>query len=72
MKSIETKALSIAYDERYIVEDLNLSLSKGKITSIIGANGCGKSTIIKTIGRVLRQKAGVVTIDGSGSLQASF
>ncbi|ANZ96298.1 iron-dicitrate transporter ATP-binding subunit [Brochothrix thermosphacta] len=65
MKSIETKALSIAYDERYIVEDLNLSLSKGKITSIIGANGCGKSTIIKTIGRVLRQKAGVVTIDGA-------
>lgn len=64
MNQIETKELSIAYDERVIVEDLNLSLPKGKITSIIGPNGCGKSTILKTIGRIQKKKSGMVYLDG--------
>ena len=47
MNSIETKNINIAYGNVNIVEDLNLEIPKGKITTIIGANGCGKSTIIK-------------------------
>ncbi len=64
MNQIETKELSIAYDENVIVENLNLSIPKGKVTSIIGPNGCGKSTILKTIGRIQKKKSGMVYLDG--------
>ncbi len=64
MNRIETKELSIAYDEKLIVESLNLNLPKGKITSIIGPNGCGKSTILKAIGRIMKKKSGMIYLDG--------
>ena len=57
MNSIETKNINIAYGNVNIVEDLNLEIPKGKITTIIGANGCGKSTILKTIARILKAKS---------------
>ena len=56
MNSIETKNVNI-------VEDLNLEIPKGKITTIIGANGCGKSTILKTIARILKAKSGDIYIN---------
>jgi iron complex transport system ATP-binding protein len=64
MNSISTEKLSIGYGSVEIVKDLNLSIPKGKITTIIGANGCGKSTILKTIARILQPKAGAIYING--------
>ncbi|ACQ52613.1 ABC transporter ATP-binding protein [Clostridium botulinum] len=64
MKSIETKNLDIAYEDTLIVKELNMQIPKGKITSIIGANGCGKSTILKSVGRILKPKKGVVHLSG--------
>ncbi len=64
MKSIETKNLDIAYDDTLIVRELNMQIPEGKITSIIGANGCGKSTILKAVGRILKPKKGVVHLSG--------
>ena len=46
MSVITTKNLNISYGNVDIVKDLNLSIPEGKITTIIGANGCGKSTIL--------------------------
>ena len=63
MNSIETKNINIAYGNVNIVEDLNLEIPKGKITTIIGANGCGKSTILKTIARILKAKSGDIYIN---------
>ena len=63
MNSIETKNVNIAYGNVNIVEDLNLEIPKGKITTIIGANGCGKSTILKTIARILKAKSGDIYIN---------
>jgi iron complex transport system ATP-binding protein len=40
MNSITTENLDIAYDEELIVKALDMSIPKGKITSIIGPNGC--------------------------------
>lgn len=65
MNRIETEKLTIAYDEQIIVDSLDLLIPKGKVTSIIGPNGCGKSTILKSIGRILKQKSGVVYLDGA-------
>ncbi|APQ97390.1 ABC transporter ATP-binding protein [Clostridium botulinum] len=64
MKSIETKNLDIAYEDTLIVKELNMQIPKRKITSIIGANGCGKSTILKSVGRILKPKKGVVHLSG--------
>ncbi|MEG2246893.1 MAG: ABC transporter ATP-binding protein [Peptostreptococcaceae bacterium] len=64
MNSITTKDLNISYGNIDIVKNLNLEIPKGKITTIIGANGCGKSTILKTLGRIITPKSGNIYING--------
>ena len=65
MSVITTKNLNISYGNVDIVKDLNLSIPEGKITTIIGANGCGKSTILKTLARILKPKSGEIYIAGT-------
>jgi iron complex transport system ATP-binding protein len=64
MNSIMTKKLDIAYEETLIVQNLDMQIPSGKITSIIGPNGCGKSTVLKAVGRILRPKQGMVYLSG--------
>ncbi|TWI58055.1 ABC transporter ATP-binding protein [Halalkalibacter nanhaiisediminis] len=64
MVSLATNELSISYGEVDIVKDLNLSIPEGKITTMIGPNGCGKSTILKALARLHPSKSGVVYLDG--------
>ncbi|SEO72008.1 ABC transporter ATP-binding protein [Paenibacillus sp. OV219] len=64
MQSFETSKLNIGYEERLIVENLNISVPKGKITALVGANGSGKSTILKTMARLMSPSAGTVMLDG--------
>ncbi len=64
MVSLLTESLTIGYGDKIIVEELNLTINKGEITTIIGANGCGKSTILKTMARVHAAKSGAIYLDG--------
>lgn len=64
MNCIKTKDLNISYGNLDIVKGLNLEIPKGKITTIIGANGCGKSTILKTLARIIKPKSGSIYING--------
>lgn len=50
--------------EKYILKNINLEIEKGDFISIIGSNGCGKSTLIKHINGLLTPTAGEVLIDG--------
>ena len=70
--SIETKNINISYGNVDIVENLNLEIPKGKITTIIGANGCGKSTILKTIARILTAKSGDIYINSKNVILPSI
>ena len=63
MNCISTKNLNISYGNLDIVKDLNLDIPKGKITTIIGSNGCGKSTILKTIARIIQPKSGDIFVN---------
>lgn len=56
--------LSIAYGKTLVVEGLDLAIMHGKITALVGANGSGKSTILKAMSRLLSIKAGAVYLDG--------
>ena len=63
MNCISTENLNISYGNLDIVKDLNLDIPKGKITTIIGSNGCGKSTILKTIARIIQPKSGDIFVN---------
>jgi iron complex transport system ATP-binding protein len=54
----------LAYDERVVVDDLDLELTEGSFTAIVGPNGCGKSTLLRALGRLMRPTAGQVLLDG--------
>lgn len=66
-----TQQLDIAYESRLIVEDLNLSIPSGMITALVGANGSGKSTILKTMSRILKPRKGSVFLDSKAIHQQS-
>jgi iron complex transport system ATP-binding protein len=58
------KDLTLAYDAREVVHDLDLEILKGKVTSIVGANACGKSTLLRALSRLLKPRRGSVLLDG--------
>ena len=47
----------LAYDDRVVVDDLDLTLPDGSFTAIVGPNGCGKSTLLRALGRLLLQES---------------
>lgn len=56
--------LSAGYDGHPVFCDLDLVIPSGKMTTLIGSNGSGKSTILKTMSRLIAPTAGVVCLDG--------
>ncbi len=60
----ETKQVKISYEDKVIVPNLNITIPQGKITALVGANGSGKSTILKTLARIMQPQSGDVYIDG--------
>ena len=59
----ETQRLSVGYDGKPLIEDINIGIEKGEIVTLIGPNGAGKSTILKSITRQLKLIGGTVVID---------
>ncbi|WP_378949428.1 ABC transporter ATP-binding protein [Paracoccus sp. R86501] len=56
--------LSAGYGDRLIMQGLDLAIPSGQITAIVGANACGKSTLLRTMSRLLKPSAGQVLLDG--------
>lgn len=52
------------YGSAQILSGLDLTVPSGKMTAIVGANACGKSTLLRTLSRLLTPKAGQVLLDG--------
>ncbi|MDV5703303.1 ABC transporter ATP-binding protein [Acinetobacter baumannii] len=62
---IQVQALSKFYGKKKVVEDVTVSIQRGKITSFIGPNGAGKSTLLSMVSRLLDADTGEVLIDQS-------
>lgn len=63
-RGLAAHGLTLAYDGRVVVEDLDLVLPDGELTAVIGPNGCGKSTLLKALSRTLVPLAGTATLAG--------
>lgn len=61
---VEARALRLGYDDVDIVHDLHVVIPEGRITMIVGANACGKSTLLRGLARLLRPRGGSVLLDG--------
>lgn len=56
--------ITSGYGERLILNDLSLTFPTGRITVIVGANACGKSTLLRSLSRLIVPKRGQVLLDG--------
>ncbi len=63
-KILELDKLSVNYGNIAAVKDLSLTVYEGEIVTLIGSNGAGKSTTLRTISGLLRPKSGTVTYQG--------
>jgi len=61
---LAAESLVAGYGGRTIVDDVDLELPAGRITVIVGANACGKSTLLKTMSRLITPESGAVVLDG--------
>lgn len=60
---IELHKLCVGYGQTPVLENLSLEIKKGELTSVIGPNGCGKTTLLKTLLGLLPPSAGEIIID---------
>jgi energy-coupling factor transport system ATP-binding protein len=69
---IEITHLSHTYGDKTILDDINLNISDGAFTAILGRNGSGKSTLAKHLNAILIPKRGHVTVDGMDTADESL
>ncbi len=58
------KNLSFSYGKHLVIKDINFEIEEGKITTLIGANGCGKSTLFNLMTRSLKPDQGKIMLGG--------
>ena len=62
---LKVSDINVYYGNIHAIKDISFEVAKGEIVSLIGANGAGKSTILKTVSGLLRTKTGSITfLDG--------
>jgi iron complex transport system ATP-binding protein len=63
--TLEVDAATIAYGDRVVLDGLDLVVPPGRISIIVGANACGKSTLLRAMARLLAPTTGSVLLDGA-------
>ena len=61
---LRAEGLSVGYNGKPLIREIDLKLRRGEIMTLIGPNGAGKSTVLKSIIRQLKLVCGTVCLDG--------
>lgn len=61
---VELRNLTFGYGERAILDNISLTVPRGKVTALMGASGGGKTTVLKLIGGQIRGQSGQTLFDG--------
>jgi iron complex transport system ATP-binding protein len=64
MAVLKARDLTLQYGRRRVTDGLTAEIPEGKVTMIVGANACGKSTLLRGLTRLLKPVGGSVTLDG--------
>jgi branched-chain amino acid transport system ATP-binding protein len=65
MPMLEFKDVHTYYGNIHALKGISLTVEKGEIVTLIGANGAGKTTILRTINGLLKPRQGTITLDGN-------
>ena len=63
--TLVAERLRLGYGDRIVIPELDLVVPPGAVTAIVGANACGKSTLLRSMSRLLTPRAGQVVLDGT-------
>jgi len=63
--TLRAEGVTLGYGDHVVVEDIDLAVPPGRITVIVGANACGKSTLLRAMSRLLAPRGGQVLLDGA-------
>lgn len=61
---LRAEGLTLGYAQANVIDALDVTVPDGRITMIVGANACGKSTLLRGLARLLRARSGRVVLDG--------
>jgi phospholipid/cholesterol/gamma-HCH transport system ATP-binding protein len=61
---VDIKNLTFRYGSRVIVDNLSLTIPRGKVVAIMGGSGCGKTTLLNLIGGRIKPDSGTLLVDG--------
>ncbi|NKX93876.1 ABC transporter ATP-binding protein [Sanguibacter hominis ATCC BAA-789] len=62
--TLAAERLTLGYGDRKVVRDLTVTVPTGRVTVVVGANACGKSTLLRGLARLLAPSDGAVLLDG--------
>lgn len=62
--ALEVRDVSVGYERRVVIEQVDLAIRTGGVTALVGPNGSGKSTLLKGCARLLALRRGAVLLDG--------
>lgn len=68
---LEIRKLCSGYKNKEVLHNISLNINPGELTAIIGPNGCGKSTLMKTLGGIIKAQSGEIILDSKALRELS-
>ncbi|KJZ18504.1 ABC transporter ATP-binding protein [Loktanella sp. S4079] len=62
MTTLSCQSLCLSYDKNTVLDDVSLDIAEGEITTIVGPNACGKSSLLRCLGRLQKPTRGSVNL----------
>lgn len=69
--ALKATQVSLGYGDRVVASDLTVCFPRGQVSAIIGPNACGKTTLLRALGRLIRARSGELEIEGRPILHGS-